>query len=387
MKKDREVWIDWLRVIACFLVLMTHSCEPFYFGGEGALILTHSDAFWVSTLNVIPRACVPLFVVASSYLLLPMRYSSGEFLRKRMVRVLIPFLIWTAVYAFAWGNPIDNFSNLLLNVNYASAHLWFVYMIVGVYLMIPMLSPWAEKVGKRELQVYLAIWFFTTLIPIIRQWAGGDVPVISGPLGIPNMAKYPLWGECSWNAYGTFYYISGFIGYVLLGLYFRKFVGELSWKKTLSIATPALIIGFAICSTGFMHNVMADAKGTFPVGGTVSVAALWEVPWLNDTIGVALMTTAWLLLFKKIKASDSFYKTVLLPVSKASYGMYLCHMFFLSVIAAWFRNTLGIGEEGILGIWTTPVQILGTTTLSFCVVAVFSVLMQRIPKIGKWLMG
>lgn len=93
MKKEREVWIDWLRVIACFLVMMTHCCESFYFGGEGALILTHSDALWVSILNVIPRACVPLFVVASSYLLLPMRYSSSEFVRKRVVRILIPFLI------------------------------------------------------------------------------------------------------------------------------------------------------------------------------------------------------------------------------------------------------------------------------------------------------
>lgn len=75
------------------------------------------------------------------------------------------------------GNPVENFGNLLLNVNYASAHLWFVYMIIGVYLMIPILFPWAEKVGKRELQVYLGIWLFTTLIPIIRQWVGGDVPV------------------------------------------------------------------------------------------------------------------------------------------------------------------------------------------------------------------
>lgn len=75
--KEREIWIDWLRVVACFLVMMTHACEPFYLGGEGTLVLTRSDALWVSVLNVLPRACVALFVVASSYLLLPMRYSSG----------------------------------------------------------------------------------------------------------------------------------------------------------------------------------------------------------------------------------------------------------------------------------------------------------------------
>ena len=75
----REIWIDWLRVTACFLVMMTHACEPFYLGGEGSLILTESDALWVSFLNVLPRACVALFVVASSYLQFPLHYSTGEF--------------------------------------------------------------------------------------------------------------------------------------------------------------------------------------------------------------------------------------------------------------------------------------------------------------------
>ena len=58
MDKPREIWIDWLRVTACFLVMMTHSSEPFYLGGEGSLILTRTDALWVSVLNVLPRACM-----------------------------------------------------------------------------------------------------------------------------------------------------------------------------------------------------------------------------------------------------------------------------------------------------------------------------------------
>ena len=52
----REIWIDWMRVTACFFVMLTHCCEPFYLGGEGSLILTRSDAIWVSVLNVLPRA-------------------------------------------------------------------------------------------------------------------------------------------------------------------------------------------------------------------------------------------------------------------------------------------------------------------------------------------
>lgn len=72
-RKDtkREVWIDWMRVAACFFVMVTHCCEPFYYGGEGTLLLTQSDAVWLSIINTLVRASVALFVVASSYLLFP----------------------------------------------------------------------------------------------------------------------------------------------------------------------------------------------------------------------------------------------------------------------------------------------------------------------------
>ena len=385
---QREIWIDWMRVVACFLVIMTHSCEPFYLGGEGSLILTKADAIWVSVLNVIPRACVALFVVASSYLQFPLHYSTGEFFRRRAARILIPFLFWTVVYALVWGEPVQNFKDVLLNFNYAAGHLWFVYMLVGVYLIMPLLSPWAERVGKKELLVYLGIWLFTTVIPFIRQWAGGPAPVMYGPSGIPNPAKYPLWGEASWNTYGVFYYLCGFVGYLLLGLYFRKFVGKLSWGRTLAIAIPLFLAGFAVCNVGFLTRVWADSQGVFPIEGPVGLAALWEGPWLNDTFGVALMAIAWILLFRKIERGGKFYEHVLLPVSKASYGIYLCHLLLLSVISGWIRGALGLGVDGVLGeIWTTPVQIFAIALLSFTGAALFSVLVQKIPKVGKWMIG
>ena len=377
-----------MRVAACCLVILTHSCEPFYLGVEGSLILTKADACWVSVLNVIPRACVALFVVASSYLQFPLHYPTGAFFRRRAVRILIPFAIWSVVYALVWGEPVQNFKDLLLNFNYAAGHMWFVYMLVGVYLVMPLLSPWAEKVGKKELLVYLGIWLFTTIIPFIRQWAGGPAPVMYGPSGIPNPAKYPLWGEASWNTYGVFYYLSGFIGYLLLGLYFRKFVGKLSWGKTLAWAVPLFLAGFAVCNVGFLTRVWADSKGVFPIEGPVGLAALWEGPWLNDTFGVALMAIAWILLFRKIERGGKFYERILLPVSKASYGVYLCHLLLLSVISGWIRSSLGLGADGVLGeIWTTPVQIFAIALLSFAGAALFSVLVQKIPKVGKWVIG
>ena len=386
MNASREVWIDWLRVIACFMVFVVHSTEPFYLGGQGSLILTEADAFWSSFFDSFMRSCVPLFVIASSYLQFPVRYPTCEFFKRRAVRILIPFAIWTAVYAFVWGEPADNFRNLLLNFNYSAGHLWFVYMLIGVYLLMPLLSKWAETVEKKELQIYLGICLFTTLIPILRDWVSGHaVTIVYGPSGLPRQALFPLWGEASWNAYGLFYYFSGFLGYLLLGLYFRRFVGELSWKKTLLVAVPCYLVGFAVTFGGFLYRVYESAAGVFPVEGLVEKAVWWETTWCNDTIGVVLMAVAWILVIKKIKAEGKFYQKVLLPVSKASYGMYLMHLLILVPVSGTVRNMLGSGADGVLGFWTTPVEIMTSAVIAFICTATVSVVLRRIPKLGQYI--
>ncbi|MCH5331209.1 MAG: acyltransferase family protein [Alistipes sp.] len=386
--QHRNVWMDWARVIACFMVLIVHSTEPFYFGGEGAQILSRNEALWTAVFNTFVRSCVPLFVVISAWLQLPVQRTTGDFLRRRAVRVVIPFVVWTVVYTLVLGDGEGiNFRNLLFNFNYPSAHLWYVYMLIGLYLLMPLLSPWAERVGKRELQFYIVLWLLTTLLQLVRDWIGGAPTVIYGLSGVPRQVLFPLWGESSWNTYGLFYYFSGFIGYMLLGLYMRKFSSEMSWGKTLVIVLPCFAAGYAISFNGFWHRVMASSGGMFPTGGPVGVAVWWETTWCNDTIGVALMTIAWVLLLRKIKSAGVFYNKVIMPVSKASYGMYLCHMLLLSYVSSAICGWLGRGADARLGVWTAPVEITVTAVVSFVCVAAVSVAVQRIPKIGKYIMG
>lgn len=383
---SRIIWIDWMRIIACFMVFVVHSTEPFYLGGDGAMILTETDAFWASFFDSLVRACVPLFIIASSYLQFPIRYSTQEFLKRRAIRILIPFIIWTIVYALTWGKPLENFKNLLLNFNYSAGHLWFVYMLIGLYLLMPMLSKWAENVEKKELQFYLAICLFSSLIPIIRDWVSNHATtVIYGPSGLPRQVLYPLWGEASWNSYGLFYYFSGFIGYLLLGLYFKKFVGELTWKNTLSIAIPCFAIGFTISFGGFLYRVFESAEGVFPVGGLVEKAVWWETTWCNDTIGVVLMTIAWILVFRKINAGGKLYNIIIIPISKASYCIYLMHLLVLVPVSGFIRNLLGSGYDGMLGIWTTPTEILLSSTVAFICSAIISIALKQIPFIGRYI--
>lgn len=388
---DRVAWLDNMRVVACLMVMTVHATEPFYLGGEGARILTPTDAVWASFFDSFVRACVPLFIITSSYLLFPLTTSTGAFFRRRAGRLLVPFVVWSLAYAFVWGEPADNLRALLLNFNYAAGHLWFVYMLAGVYLLMPLLSPWAERVGRRELLGYLGVWALTLLIPFVREWAsGGELLVIHGPTGIPNPAAYPLWGEASWNGYGLFYYVSGFVGYLLLGLYFRRFVPALSWRRTLVIGIPLWLAGFALCFGGFIARVWGSAGGAFPVEGAVDVAVGWETPWYNDTLGVALMAIGWLLLFKEKRHEEKQPATAqpwLASISKASYGMYLSHMFILAWASSFYCEWLGRGAAGRLGWWTTPAEILLTAVTTFCLTALACVLLQRIPRVGRWLVG
>jgi peptidoglycan/LPS O-acetylase OafA/YrhL len=74
-------------------------------------------------------------------------------------------------------------------------------------------------------------------------------------------------------------------------------------------------------------------------------------------------------------------------VAKHSFGVYLCHMLVLSRWSGFVRDRLGLGDAGVLGVWTTPVQILLTAVCSFVCVAVVAVLLKKIPKVGKYIMG
>ena len=105
----RIAFLDCLRVFACLMVMFVHACEQFYFGDDGGLFFaSKGDAFWVTLIDSACRASVPLFVIASSYLLFPLTKPTGEFFRRRFVRVVVPFAVWCALYVWRFdGKAVD----------------------------------------------------------------------------------------------------------------------------------------------------------------------------------------------------------------------------------------------------------------------------------------
>ncbi len=364
---QRIVFLDYLRVIACFMVILVHSVEPFYLGGQGTLIASWDAGFWSTVIDSALRAAVPLFLMASSYLLFPVKEATSSFFKRRFTRVLIPFVIWSLLYALipylgveGEFDRVQNLKQLGWNFLMASGHLWFVYMLVGIYLLMPMLSPWIERISKREEQAFIGLWIFTSAIPLLR-------PIAAAVTGSPN-----VWGVASWNEFGTFYYVSGFFGYLLLGHYFRVHVGELSWKKTLAWALPLWAVGYAIVAGGFWCRMPKE----FPVEATIDLAVEMETSWTFCSLGVALTTVAYFLIIRKITATGWLYNHLVLPLSKRSYGIYLMHMFVLVPVFAWV-NSWG---------FPVPAVIFIAAACTFIICGMATKLISLFPK-SKYLIG
>ena len=101
--KNRVVWLDVVRFVAMFTVVCCHCADPFnFYSGEPSAELEQIK-FWGAAYGAFLRPCVPLFVMITGALLLPVRGETSVFYKKRISRVFWPFLLWSVLYnLFPW---------------------------------------------------------------------------------------------------------------------------------------------------------------------------------------------------------------------------------------------------------------------------------------------
>lgn len=364
----RVVFLDYLRALACLTVIIVHSCEFFYIGGDDPLcIKCLADLHWANLIDSLFRPSVPLFVLASSYLLFPLRDDTATFFKRRFTRVAIPFIIWLVLYAVipqyggSWAD-VDlgaNLKGILLNFPGIAGHLWFVYMLLGVYLLMPIITPWIKSISKREEQIFIGVWFLTTFIPFLRY-----------------LGQAELYGEAIWNEFSLFYYISGYIGYVVIGHYIRTYI-DWSWRKTLAVALPLFVVGYAITAGWFYWFALSEV-GVNAEGMILSdMAALRDIEasWRFCTPNVAMMSVALFICFKKITCDKGLFHRLIADISRLSYGMYLMHIFVLNFV---FRT--------LTGSLPTPLAIVATAATTYTICYLLTKAISYIPK-SKYLIG
>ena len=200
----RVAFLDYVRVFACFLVMLVHASENFY-GAEGStdmagpqsFLADESDRLWVSLYDGFSRMSVPLFMIVSAFLLAPMKreQTSWQFYARRFKRILPPLAVFMILYStlpMLWGQ-IDgatsarDLSRFFLNFPTMAGHFWFMYPLIGLYLFIPIISPWLEKATAREELFFIGLFLLSTCIPYLNRWRGVGTVLLER---IPHVVEF-----------------------------------------------------------------------------------------------------------------------------------------------------------------------------------------------------
>ena len=323
--KVRLDWVDAIRIVACILVIMQHCSDPFYMNFD----LSSADFFAGCGMASLSRPCVPLFVMITGVLLLPIKEEAGAFYRKRIGRVIPPLIfasLFLAIADFLWLGNLWNSSSpaidtnaytltatlkkcwtFIFNFNYSTTPLWYLYMLIGLYLVMPILSGWLRSASRREMELVIGIWAIFTFMPYIRFVA----PLLGYEGNFGNMG---LWGECDWTNNGTAYYMTGFAGYLLLGYYLHTYPLQWSWRKTLLVFVPLYLFGFAVSFWGYVL-MNRSFPGEF---------AYLEIVWWTCGINVLLQTISLFVIIQKWFSEHPLSKRMR-SVAPLTFGIYLLH--------------------------------------------------------------
>ena len=373
--KIRLVWVDVLRLAAMLMVIAGHSVDIYNATPQDDPM----NGFWGAFIGSLMRPSVPLFAMMTGLLLLPIGESASSFYRHRIPRVLIPMLFWSVIYylipwftgvigldksvisvlfpfEFApsqeWGDAVSNIAMIPLTFNGYTTHMWYLYMLIGLYLFMPFFSAWVEKNDHTLIRTYIILWGCSLMLPYLAQ------------LLSPN-----LFGVCAWNQFGTFHYFAGFTGYLLLGHLLGK-GNPLPSRKIVAVGVMLYFAGYVVTYTGFT-TIMAQYSYE-------QAPDLIEMFWQFCSPNVVLMAIGLFLIAQRVKIRSERWQRVLQSTTRCSFGAYLMHYIFIGPVII-LLSPLGL---------PTPVCVIVTVAIVFAVCWVCTWAIYRfMPRIAKYIVG
>ena len=388
ISSSRDVRLDLLRLVAFFLLIACHTCDPFnaaatYGSGEADAEFTRWGAIW----GAVVRPCVPVFVMLTGALLLgrsraslllghpvPMR----SFYSRRIPRVLWPFLIWSCGYYlftwvlgllgfgadavtlfFPWAETTDqSFATALgrivripCNFSYVACHMWYIYMLLGLYLYLPIFDAWVSQATRRQKSFVLVLWGLSTFIPYITEF----------------VSPYSF-GTCDWNQYGLFYNFAGFNGYLLLGHYLRSYV-RLPFCRALFMAVPLYAAGYVVNLLGYRHILTLESPTPQQV----------ELFWTYCTPNVLAQSLAVTLVCLSLPLRNMCRQTWISSITRCGFGIYMLHYFFVGP-AFWLVTACMVPVS-----LRVPVSAVLVLAASWSLVALLHRLLG--PRLGRIVLG
>ena len=347
-EKLRQTWIDNLRAVATISVIWLHTSLPLLDKFDSTAKIYRN--WWIGNVfDSLVRFCVPVFLMLTGALLLGRIEDLNVFLRKRLARIVIPFIFWNFVYiAIYFEYKLPHTVGDILTFIYSqffenyTYHLWFVYMLIGIYLFLPILSKWVKHSTEKEISYFLVLWMLTLV------------------LRLPKISAF--------NFRIDFSYFSGYVGYVVLGYY----LSVKEFRSRYIVLVSVLL---------FLAGVTTTMVGTYYY--TSLSKAFSSIFFDYTTINVAISSAGLFLLFKNLgrqspqKGKASILSKLWLTVSKYSYGVYLSHLIIVLYLNKASLNCYTI--DPLLGV---PLLCLATLFGSMILVWVAG----KLP-LGKYISG
>ncbi len=319
---QRFDFLDWLRVIAIFLLLFFHT--GMLFVGWGWHI-TNAETIPALQLpmDLVHRLRMPLlFVIAGAGMWFALqRRSGGAFTRERTLRLLVPVIIGMflivppQVYIERlahgdWhGGYLDFFFQRVLQFqpypagDFSWHHLWFIVYLYAYALLLLPLMLWWRSLSKHGVR------------PVVRP--GAWLLLLALPLGLNEALLKPHFPETH-NLTSDWYIFNHYLLLTVYGFVLASSAGIWDWlaqfrRKALAIALTITIGGLSLIEMGVIHRDTAV-----------------------DSLFANVFTWTWLMTFLGYgRQFLSFSNRLLVWARDASYPIYILHQTVIIVIA-WF---------------------------------------------------
>ena len=326
-------WADNLRALAIFGVVIIHAAAPCLYQFDN---VNNFDWQAANALDSAFRFCVPVFLMLTGALVLSKDYPLKDFLRKKFIRIILPFVFWSTIYIaykIGTGDGQDSLRWIIKQfVSGSEFHLWYVYTLIGIYLFLPLIGKWIRNSSENEILLYLSLWLLTFA------------------LRMPAVAEFFPKVDLT--------YFTGYLGYVILGYYLSR----KTWGNAATIAITCVVSGIAITFAGTW--LMSMRAGQFS-----------GIFYQYLTPNVVLLSGGIFVLVKYFSGEKT--SPAVTFISRYSYGIYLVHVLVLDVLQ----------KSGIDWQLLTPIAgILITAVLCLPITLGLVWLLSKLPY-GKYISG
>lgn len=347
-RSTRMEQYDLLRVIAAFSVVVLHCVGQIWY----ELPVTGREWQIADAWDALFRFGVPVFVMISGALFLGRDIDVRHLYRHNIFRLLLLYLIWSGAYGlyeckdYNWQET--GWQYVVVKMLNGKYHLWFLPMLIGIYMLLPILRSWVKSAGKRNIEYFLALFFFLQILPWTVS-ALGDIYLVEYAVKLLLGSK-EIGMACS------------YIGYFIWGYYLAHYNLPARWHRVIYVcAVPSALL-----------NVFLGRHLSLQAGQPLGV--------LYDSYGIFtfVIVTALFLFFTNVMSKVRYGRLtgrIIREMSDATLGVYVMHVGLLEI---WGGGGTALMRSGVIGI---PLAAL----CCFAVCSIVAAGLRRIPLIGRYL--